>query len=67
MHHELADHLALLAAPIYAAMLVSYNAAAGVQTPGKLAELRLAAITQAVLLRKETLETSYSGGEDGDA
>ena len=57
MNHELATHISLLAAPIYAAMLAPYlGSGRGVAAEG-LDTLRGTAITQAHALWLETLDT----------
>ena len=57
MNVELADHIALIAAPIFAALLaphVTYSATVSVET---LSVLRRHAIEQALALRLDVLET----------
>jgi hypothetical protein len=60
MNRELAEHISLLAAPIYAAVLAPYSAylASGGELPAEaLDALRGSAITQAHALWLQTLET----------
>jgi hypothetical protein len=57
MNHELADHICLIAAPIFAALLaphVTYSATVSVETLGV---LRRYAIEQALALRRDVLAT----------
>ena len=60
MHAELADHIALLAAPIYAAMLAPFIADGHPVGAGKLGELREAALDHALALRLDALEMPAS-------
>jgi hypothetical protein len=58
MHAELADHIALIAAPIYAALLERHWTYARCNIPPEvLSQLRGLAITQAMALRQDALET----------
>jgi hypothetical protein len=60
MHAELADHICLIAAPIYAALLTR-ALATGAEIPADvLSDLRRHAITQALALRLDALEMPAS-------
>jgi hypothetical protein len=60
MHQELADEVVLIAAPIFAALLTPYVAAALPVSADTLKELRHHAIQQALALRLDVLETPVS-------
>ena len=57
MNPEIAEHISLLAAPIYAAMLAPYLASGREVLAEALNTLRATAITQAHALWLQTLET----------
>lgn len=57
MHYELADHIVLIAAPIYAALLADYMTAGRGVTAEGMEHLRATAITQALALRLDVLGT----------
>ena len=57
MHAELADHICLIAAPIYAMLIARALATGAENIPAEvLSDLRKHAITQALALRLDALE-----------
>jgi hypothetical protein len=57
MNRELAEHISLMAAPIYAALLAPYMIAGRGVTEEGLEHLRATAITQALALWQQALKT----------